>query len=83
MAGGTPAINGIKLMKLLRADGWREEGRNDHGISLSKVFADGERLTTIADKSDSLAQGTLNAILGPLQTGIGRRGFRLLLKKHG
>ena len=55
--------------------------RANHGIFLYKQFADEgrPRTTVIPDKSAPLPTGTLGAILGPKQTGIGRAGLQVLI----
>lgn len=72
-------------MRLLRLDGWQE--RVDfarEGIFFFKRAPDGKvRSTTVAPKRRPLAPGTLSAILGPRQTGIGRDGLRELIRRHG
>jgi predicted RNA binding protein YcfA (HicA-like mRNA interferase family) len=80
MSGGLPAISGPELIKLLKKDGWQEEGRATHGIALTKRLPNGRTLVTIVPtKKRSLPKGTLNAILK--QTKLGRDGLIDLLKK--
>ena len=81
MAGGLPAVSGKKLIKLILKDGWVHFGANDHGLSFYKNFPSGKRITCIQDKSRSLAPSTLAQILGPKQTGLGRKGLLRLLAK--
>jgi len=78
-----PAISGRQLIKLLRKDGWEPGRRAKHGMTLTKVFPGRARVTFVPDTSASLPPGTLAAILGPKQTGIGRKGLLSLIKKHG
>ena len=76
-----PAISGKKLITLFRKDGW-EIGRSaKHGITLTKRFRDGKRVTFIPNSTASLPIGTLKAILSPMQTGLGREGLLRLLEK--
>ena len=68
-------------MRLLEGDGWTRGRRTNHGISFHKQFP-GEnrpRFTVIPDKSAPLPSGTLAAILGPKQTGLGRAGLQALI----
>ena len=68
-------------MRLLERDGWIRGRRANHGVFFSKQFP-GEnrpRTTVIPDKSAPLPNGTLAAILGPKQTGIGRAGLQALI----
>ncbi len=68
-------------MRLLERDGWTRGRRANHGIFFYKQFH-GEnrpRTTVIPDKSEVLPNGTLGAILGPKQTGIGRVGLQGLI----
>lgn len=80
MGGGLPAISGPKLIDALKNDGWAVDGRSTHGITLKKMVAGELRITTIPTKSRSLPTGTLSAILGARQTGLGRAGLLRLLK---
>ena len=67
-------------MRLLEGDGWTRGRRANHGVFFSKQLP-GERrprFTVIPDKSAPLPNGTLAAILGPKQTGIGRAGLQAL-----
>jgi len=81
MAGGLPAISGPELIKLLERDGWIQGRSANHGRTLTKKMRSGRtRVTFVPDKSNrSLPIGTLNRILGPQQTGIGRKGLERLL----
>ncbi len=84
MAGGTPAITGVQLIKLLVLDDWRERRRSTHGIALQKDFGNGDiRTTTVQPRTDSMPPGTLGCILSVRQTGIGRPGLTKLIKKYG
>ena len=84
MAKDPGAISGKQLIKLLQRDGWVVGRKTNHGLSLSKMGEDGhKRVTIIPDKGGSLPPGTLAAILGPLQTGIGREGLSARLRSRG
>jgi predicted RNA binding protein YcfA (HicA-like mRNA interferase family) len=83
MAGELPAITGKQLIRLFEKDGWSRGGRTTHGIALRKAFGERTRVTTIPDKRASLPNGTLGAILGPLQTGLGREGLITLISRFG
>jgi len=52
-------------------------------VGLAKRFGDRTRVTVIPDSGASLDDGTLAAILGPKQTGIGRKGLLDLLNDYG
>jgi hypothetical protein len=70
---------------MLRKDGWSEGRRRTHGIFFYKQFP-GERVprsTVVPDKSVSLPDGTLGAILSVKQTGLGRDGLQTLISKYG
>ncbi|MBI2918621.1 MAG: type II toxin-antitoxin system HicA family toxin [Chloroflexi bacterium] len=78
-------ISGRQLIRLLEIDGWQVRGRATHGVFLFKKFP-GEtipRTTVVPDKADDLPDGTLGAILGVKQTGLGRTGLKTLIEKHG
>ncbi len=77
------AISGKKLIKLLRKDGWIPKRHTQHGIALAKTIGDHTKVTVIPDTRASLDEGTLAAILGPKQTGIGKRGLLELINKFG
>ena len=80
MAGGLPAITGVALIKLLKANGWAPGREGLHGLALTKTISGECRITTVKKTKKSLPQGTLSAILGPRQTGIGRAGLKKLLE---
>jgi len=76
-----PALSGKQLLKILKKDGWVEDGKRTHGIAVRKSI-DGEmRFAIIPTCSDSLPPGTLAAILSDKQTGLGRDGLMALLNK--
>ena len=83
MAAGLPALTGKQLINLLKKDGWVEvRGRGSH-VSLKKPFGDRTRRTVVENTGASLPRGTLAAILGVKQTGLGRAGLLGLIDKYG
>jgi len=76
-------ISGKQLIRLLQADGWVIRRQAKHGISLSKSFGGHTKVTVVPDTRASLPSGTLMAILGQKQTGLGRKGFHNLIDKYG
>jgi len=78
-----PAISGKQLIRLLKKDGWEALRKAKHGIALSKSFGDRKRVTVIPDSRASLPDGTLSAILGVKQIGLGRAELLNLINKHG
>lgn len=84
MSNSLPAITGKQLVKILEKDGWKNNGRTNHGISMSKNI-DGEFKVTIipTKKNTSIPDGTLGSILGVKQTCIGKDGLRKMIKEYG
>lgn len=78
-----PALTGKQLIKLLRKDGWLVGRKAQHGFSLTKSTGDRTKVTFIPDTRASLDTGTLGAILGVKQTGLGKNGLLKLLNKYG
>jgi predicted RNA binding protein YcfA (HicA-like mRNA interferase family) len=78
-----PALSGKKLIKLLRKGGWIVHARAKHGVALKKLTNERTRVTIVPDTSASLDDGTLSAILGPKQTGIGKKGLLGLINRWG
>ena len=78
-----PAVSGKQVIRLLRKDEWILTGRTRHGVALAKHFGDRTKVTVIPDTKASLDDGTLAAILGVKQTGIGKKGLLDLLNKFG
>ena len=76
-----PRLTGPELIDLLVKDGWQVERRARHGARLSKRFPEGTRVTVVPTRNDPLPIGTLNAVLGPKQTGLGRDGLLALLDR--
>lgn len=66
------AITGKQLINLLIGDGWEEKRRTRHGVALCKNIGGRTRVTVVPDTRAPLTPGTLSAILGPKQTGLGR-----------
>ena len=77
------SIDGKKLIKLAVKDGWVIKRRARHGVALVKRFGDRPRVTVIPDTRTPLDEGTLSAILGPKQMGIGKKGLAELIDKYG
>jgi predicted RNA binding protein YcfA (HicA-like mRNA interferase family) len=78
-----PSISGKKLIKLAVKDGWIAKRRAKHGIALAKSFSDRNRVTFIPDTRAPLDEGTLSAIIGHKQMGIGKKGLMELIDKYG
>lgn len=78
-----PALTGKQLIKLLKKDGWVVGRKAQHGVSLTKSIGNRTKVTFIPDTRASLDSGTLGAILGVKQTGLGKRGLLELLNKYG
>ena len=76
-----PTITGGQLRRLLERDGWIVGRSSRHGYSMSKKVG-GRRRVTVVRKRGEIVPGTLAAILGPLQTGIGRAGLERLIRQH-
>jgi len=77
------SISGKTLIKLALRDGWEIRRRATHGVSLAKRVTDRTRVTVIPDSRAPLPEGTLAAIIGPKQMGIGRKGLEDLIKNYG
>ena len=78
-----PRIRGKQLLKLALKDGWIVKRRATHGVALSKKYGDRNRVTVIPDSRAELDEGTLAAIIGPKQMGIGKQGLLELIDKYG
>lgn len=76
------ALTGTQLIRLLLRDGWEEHRRSNHGVALKKKFGGRTRTAIIPTHRRSLNTDTLNRILGPLQTNLGRHGLQRLLDKR-
>ncbi len=77
------SISGKKFINLAVKDGWVIKRRARHGFALAKKFGDRTRVTVIPDTRALLDEGTLAAIIGPKQMGIGKQGLMELIKKYG
>ena len=77
-----PALTGLELIKLLKKDGWIEHRHTTHGIALVKRFKEGTRVTIVPKTKANLPVGTLMAILGEKQTGLGKKGMLGLLNRY-
>jgi len=78
-----PRIRGKQLIKLVQKDGWIIRRRATHGVALAKKFGDRSRVTVIPDSRAELDEGTLAAIIGPKQMGIGKQGLLELIDRYG
>jgi predicted RNA binding protein YcfA (HicA-like mRNA interferase family) len=78
-----PRIRGKQLIKLAVKDGWVIKRRATHGVALAKKFSDRTRVTVIPDSRAELDEGTLAAIIGPKQMGIGKQGLLNLIDRYG
>jgi len=78
-----PALTGPQLIRLLKKDGWEESRKVNHGQGLRKHIKNRCLVTVVPTKRRSLPSGTLNGILGPKQTKIGRDGLLMLIEKYG
>lgn len=77
-----PSLSGNELNKLLvQKDNWIKHGYRRHGISKKKKVGNKTFITIIPKTDDSLPPGVLFAILGPKQTGIGKKGLLKILNK--
>jgi predicted RNA binding protein YcfA (HicA-like mRNA interferase family) len=77
-----PALTGLELIKLLKKDGWIDHRQAMHGIALIKRVKDRTRVTIVPKSRAALPIGTLMAILGEKQTGLGKKGLLRLLNKY-
>lgn len=78
-----PRIRGKELIKLVCKDGWVIKHRATHGVALAKKYPDRARVTVIPDSRAELDEGTLAAIIGHKQMGIGKQGLLKLIEKYG
>jgi len=84
VAAPLPALSGKQLIALFRLDGWEEADRRTHGIALVKTGPDGQkRIVIIPDKSEDLHPHVLHLILSVKQSGVGRPGLLVMIKRHG
>lgn len=79
-----PAITGEQLVKLLEKDGWKNEGKTTHGVSMQKKVNGVHKVVIIpVKKSKSIPDKTLGGILSVKQSGITRSGLERLIETHG
>jgi len=77
-----PALTGLELILLLKKAGWIEHRHTTHGVSLIKQIRGRTRITIVPKSRATLPRGTLMAILGEKQTGLGKKGLLRLLNKY-
>ena len=78
-----PRIRGKELIRLVAKDGWVPGRFARHGRTVTKKIGDRTRVTFIPDSRAELDEGTLAAIIGPKQMGIGKQGLWELIDKYG
>jgi predicted RNA binding protein YcfA (HicA-like mRNA interferase family) len=78
-----PRISGKQLIRLAVKDDWVIRRRARHGVALTKKLSDRTRVTVIPDSRAELDEGTLSAIIGPKQMGIGKKGLLELINEYG
>ena len=85
MAPALPAVTGMELIRLLEKDGWDKGRPTQHGRFFSRPRPGQTRSasTVIPVTTRSLSPALLSRILGPKQTGIGRRGLEQLIQRYG
>lgn len=76
-----PSLTGKELIKLLKKAGWIEHRQATHGVALVKRFGERRKVTIVPKTKVTLPDGTLMAILGEKQTGLGKKGLLKLLNK--
>lgn len=67
-------------MEILRHEGWTER-QSRHGRLFTIGKGDTYRRTTVPEKHSPIPRTTLGQILGPKQTGWGRRGLIERMRK--
>lgn len=78
-----PALTGEQLISLLEKDGWTNEGKTTHGVSMQKYVNGRFKVVIIpVKKNKSIPTKTLGDILSVKQSGIGRKGLEELIKKY-
>ena len=82
MPGSSVTITGKQLIALLQKNGWIIRRRARHGLSLSRCIDGTNKVTVVPYTRAILPAGTLSAILGDKQTGIGRNGLLELIDKY-
>lgn len=84
MAREIPPVTGRQLIRLFIRDGWEVKRQHSSHVILSKMDREGRhRVVVIPNRRSPLPDGTLNAIIGLRQSGIGRSGLRELLDRLG
>ncbi|HEX7318788.1 MAG TPA: hypothetical protein VF399_00320 [bacterium] len=78
-----PAITPNQLIKLLCLGEWVEHRRSKDGVCIKRKIGKHWQVAFIPIHDAVLDSGTLHAILGTKQTGIGRKGLLDLLNKYG
>ena len=78
-----PRISGKRLIRLAVKDGWIIKRHARHGVALSKKYTGKTRVTVIPDTRAELDEGTLSAIIGRKQMGIGKEGLFKLIDRYG
>jgi predicted RNA binding protein YcfA (HicA-like mRNA interferase family) len=81
MPSKLPAVTGYQLIAHLEKGGWTTGRKANHGRTMTKSDGGCIRVTFIPETRASLPKGTLGAILGPKQTGIGKEGLQKLIRK--
>jgi hypothetical protein len=84
MPEAIPPVTGKQLIWLFRQAGWDEVRRSKEGIMFAKRFPDGRFASTVISPTRRpLTPGTLGAIIGPRQSGIGRDGLAAWIEPYG
>ncbi|GEM_PF-716348 len=82
MASKLPQLSGNELIRLYKENGWVADGRRTHGLALVKELH-GERIVVIIPtKNRPLKDRTLNGIIGPKQSRVGRAGLLAMLENR-
>lgn len=78
-----PSLSSRQLIHLLQTDGWEIARRTKHGVSLTRPIEGRVRVAIVPENRKSLDPEIIGRILGPKQTGLGRRYLENLIAKHG
>ena len=78
-------VTGFQLIRLLEKDGWVSKHKARHGQLMHKWFPEEgrARVTVVPRTRAVLPTGTLAAILGEKQTGLGAQGLVRLITQWG
>ena len=78
-------VTGFQLIRLLEKDGWVSKHKARHGQLMQKWFSEEgrTRVTVVPRTRAVLPTGTLAAILGEKQTGLGALGLVRLITQWG